>query len=62
MATLVERAHELRPLIEEHAATSEQDRRLAAPAVAALTDAEMTPGVLFSAASTWGGEPMSLRT
>lgn len=39
MATLVERARKLRPLIEEHAAASEQQRRLAAPAVTAMTDA-----------------------
>lgn len=39
MATLVERARELRPLIEEHAAASEQQRRLTMPVVTALTDA-----------------------
>ncbi|MDG0977747.1 MAG: acyl-CoA dehydrogenase family protein [Ilumatobacter sp.] len=39
MATLVERAHELRPLIEEQAAAAEQERRLAVPVVGALTDA-----------------------
>jgi len=41
MATLVEDAHRLRPLIEEHAAAAEEGRRLAAPTVEALTDADM---------------------
>jgi alkylation response protein AidB-like acyl-CoA dehydrogenase len=49
MATLLERARELRPLIEEQAAASEQARRLAAPAIAALTEAGLmsmcTPSV-----------------
>lgn len=39
MATLVERARELRPLIEEQSEASEKGRRLAAPVVDALTDA-----------------------
>jgi alkylation response protein AidB-like acyl-CoA dehydrogenase len=36
---VVERARALRPLIEQHAAEGERDRRLAAPVVAALRDA-----------------------
>ncbi len=39
MATLVEDAHELRSLIEEHADAAEAGRRLAAPTVDALTGA-----------------------
>ena len=60
MATLVERAHELRPLIEEQAAASEQDRRLAAPAVAALTDAGL---MSMCTPSAYGGsetDPVTL--
>lgn len=41
MATLVEDALELRPLIEEHADAAEADRHLAAPTVAALAGADL---------------------
>lgn len=60
MATLVERAHEIRPLIEEQAAASEQERRLAAPAVAALTDAGL---MSMCTPSAYGGaetDPVTL--
>ena len=60
MATLVERAHELRPLIDEQAAASEQERRLAAPVVGALTDAGL---MSMCTPSAYGGaetDPVTL--
>ncbi len=41
MATIVEDAHQLRPLIEEYAGAAEAERRLAAPTVEALVGADL---------------------